>query len=186
MSAPAVAIPPELKALMRRLKLGQLLHTLPERVALARQHDLSHLEFLEQLLCDEAQRRDTTSAGLRARAAHLDPAMVLEAWDDTAEVTYDRAVWSELVSLRFVEQADNVLVLGPVGVGKTFLATALGHIACRRKVSVHFERADKLHKRLKAARLDASLRRRDEEADRRRHVGLGRPVPPKARCHRHF
>ena len=167
MSAPAMAVPPELKALMRRLKLGQLLHTLPERAALARQHDLSHLEFLEQLLCDEAQRRDTTSAGLRARAAHLDPAMVLEAWDDTAEVTYDRAVWSELVSLRFVEQADNVLVMGPVGVGKTFLATALGHIACRRKVSVHFERADKLHKRLKAARLDASY-----DAEMRKLIGV--------------
>jgi integrase len=39
---------------------------------------------------------------------------------------------------------------------KTFLATALGHIACRRRVSVHFERSDRLHKRLKAARLDAS------------------------------
>ena len=122
---------------------------------------------MEQLLCDEAQRRDTTSAGLRARAAHLDPAMVLEAWDDTAEVTYDRAVWSELVSLRFVEQADNVLVLGPVGVGKTLLATALGHIACRRKVSVHFERADKLHKRLKAARLDASY-----DAEMRKLIGV--------------
>ena len=43
-----------------------------------------------------------------------------------------------------------------VGVGKTFLATALGHIACRRRISVHFERADRLHKRLKATRLDAS------------------------------
>jgi DNA replication protein DnaC len=82
--------------------------------------------------------------------------MVLEAWDETAEVTYDKAIWSELVSLRFVEQAHNVLVMGPVGVGKTFLATALGHIACRRRIGVHFERADKLHKRLKAARLDAS------------------------------
>ena len=40
--------------------------------------------------------------------------------------------------------------------GKTFLATALGHIACRRRIGVHFERADKLFKRLKAARLDAS------------------------------
>ena len=44
----------------------------------------------------------------------------------------------------------------PVGVGKTFMATALGHIACRRRISVHFERHDRLHKRLKAARLDAS------------------------------
>src|SRR6516225_11696805 len=82
--------------------------------------------------------------------------MVLEAWDDSAEITYDKAVWSELVSMRFVENAQNVLVVGPVGVGKTFLATSLGHIACRRRVTVHFERADRLHKRLKAARLDAS------------------------------
>ena len=58
--------------------------------------------------------------------------------------------------MRFVDQARNAFILGPVGVGKTFLATALGHIACRRRISVHFERADRLHKRLKAARLDAS------------------------------
>ena len=82
--------------------------------------------------------------------------MVLEAWDDTAEVSYDRALWSELTTLRFVEDANNVLALGPVGVGKTFMATALGHIAVRRRVSVHFERADQLLKRLKASRLDAS------------------------------
>jgi DNA replication protein DnaC len=156
MSALTAGVSPELKALMRRLRLGQLLDTLPERLALARQHNLSHLEFLEQLFSDEVQRRDATSAGVRARAGHLDPTMVLEEWDETADVTYDTAIWSELVSLRFVEAAQNVLVLGPVGVGKTFLATALGHIACRRRIGVHFERADKLHKRLKAARLDAS------------------------------
>jgi DNA replication protein DnaC len=107
---------------MRRLRLGQLLGTLPERAALARQHSLGHLEFLEQLFSDECQRRDALSAGVRARAAHHDPAMVLEAWDGTADVTYDRAIWSELVSLRFVENAQNVLVVGPVGVGKTLLA----------------------------------------------------------------
>ena len=167
MSALAPTPSPELKSLMRRLRLGQLLDTLPERVALARQHNLSHLEFLEQVFSDEVQRRDSASAGVRARAAHLDPAMVLEAWDDSAEITYDKAVWSELVSMRFVENAQNVLVVGPVGVGKTFLATALGHIACRRRISVHFERADKLHKRLKAARLDASY-----EAEMRKLIGV--------------
>jgi hypothetical protein len=113
MSAPAPAVPPELKALMRRLKLGQALDTLPERAALARQHELGHLEFLEQLFSDEVQRRESTSAAVRARAAHLDPTMVLEAWDETADVTYDKAVWAELVSLRFVEQAQDLLVLGP-------------------------------------------------------------------------
>jgi DNA replication protein DnaC len=93
--------------------------------------------------------------------------MVLEAWDETASVTYDRAIWSELVSLRFVEQANNVLVLGPVGVGETFLATAVGHAACRRHVSVHFERADRLHKRLKACRLDGTY-----EAEMRKLIGV--------------
>jgi len=88
-------------------------------------------------------------------------------WDDTANITYDKAVWSELVSLRFVDQARNGFVLGPVGVGKTFLATALGHIACRRRIGVHFERADKLHKRLKAARLDASY-----DAEMRKLIGV--------------
>src|SRR5439155_22592229 len=46
--------------------------------------------------------------------------------------------------------------MGPVGVGKTFLATALGHAAVRRRYSVHFERCDRLLKRLRASRLDNS------------------------------
>jgi len=167
MTPPAPSVSPELKVLMRRLKLGRLLDTLPERLALASSHELSHIEFLEQLFSDEVQRRDADSAGLRARAAKLDPLMTLEVWDDTANITYDKAVWSELVSLRFVDQARNGFVLGPVGVGKTFLATALGHIACRRRIGVHFERADKLHKRLKAARLDASY-----DAEMRKLIGV--------------
>ncbi len=167
MMTPAPTVDPELKVLMRRLKLGRLLDTLPERLALARQHDLTHTQFLEQLFSDEVQRRENASAGLRARAAKLDASMVLDAWDDTAAITYDRAVWAELVSMRFVDQARNAFILGPVGVGKTFLATALGHIACRRRISVHFERGDRLHKRLKAARLDASY-----DAEMRKLIGV--------------
>lgn len=167
MSAPAPAVSPELRVLMRRLKLGRLLDTLPERLALARSHGLGHSEFLEQLFSDEVQRRDVDSAGVRARAARLDPLMTLEGWDETAKVTYDRAVLEELVSMRFVEQARNAFILGPVGVGKTFLATALGHIACRRRIGVHFERADKLLKRLRAARLDASY-----DAEMRKLIGV--------------
>ncbi len=117
MSAPTPSVSPELKVLMRRLKLGQLITTLPERLALARSHNLGHVEFLEQLFSDEVSRRDAASAGLRARAAKLDPHMVLEAWDEGAKITYDRAVWSELVSMRFVGQARNAFIMGPVGIG---------------------------------------------------------------------
>jgi DNA replication protein DnaC len=146
----------DLKALMRRLKLGQLLDTLPERLALARSNRLPHHDFLEMLLADEVTRRDRQSAARRAKAAHLDPQMQLHAWDDSAAVTYDRQLWAELTSLRFLADAYYVLVMGPVGVGKTFLANALGHIAVRRHHSVHHERADKLFKHLRGARLDGS------------------------------
>ena len=156
MSGPAPTISPELRALLRRVKLGRTLDTLPERLALAHSRSLGHAEFLELVLADEVTRRDTHSADLRARTAGLDPAMRLENWDSTAAVSYDHAILDELVSLRFIEAAHNVLILGPVGVGKTFLATALGHAAIRRRYSVHFERGDQLLKRLKASRLDNS------------------------------
>lgn len=155
--SPTPTLDPELTATLRRLKLGRLVDTLPERLALAKTNKLSHAEFLHVVLADEVARRDTTSADRRARSAGLDPAMTLQRWDDTATVTYDRAVFDELCSLRFVDSANNAIVMGPVGVGKTFLATALGHIAIRRRTSVHFERADQLFKRLRIARLDNSV-----------------------------
>lgn len=159
----------ELKALLRRLKLGRLLDTLPERLALARQNHMPHHDFLEMLLADEVTRRDQQATAQRAHKAHLDPTMHLDAWDENTPVTFDRQLWAELTSLRFLSDAHNVLIMGPVGVGKTFLANALGHAAVRRKHSVHHERADKLFKRLKAARLDNSY---DEEMRKLHRVDL--------------
>ena len=156
MTAPAPTVSPELRALLRRVKLGQLLDTLPERLALAKTNGLAHGEFLELVLADEVTRRDTSSATLRARTAGLDPTMTMDRWDPSTAVTYDQATWTELGSLRFIEAAHNVVIMGPVGVGKTFLATALGHAAVRRRYRVHFERTDTMLRRLKASRLDNS------------------------------
>ena len=149
-------VDPDLAATLRRLKLGQVLTTLPERLALAKANKLSHADFLQIVLSDEVTRRDGASATLRAKAASLDPTMNFDRWDATAAVTYDRKLLDELASLRFIDGANNVIIMGPVGVGKTFLATALGHTAIRRRHSVHFERADKLLKRLRVSRLDNS------------------------------
>jgi len=156
MTAPTPTVSPELKALLRQVKLGRTLDTLPERLALARTGGMGHAEFLELVLADEVTRRETSSAMVRARAAGLDPTMCLENWDDTAEVAFDRQTWNELCSLRFVDGAHNVVIMGPVGVGKTFMATALGHAAVRRRYSVHFERCDRMLRRLRASRLDNS------------------------------
>jgi DNA replication protein DnaC len=156
-------VSPDLKRHLRALKLGQLTATLPERLALARQQKLPHADFLELLLSDEVTRRENGSAARRARAAGLDPQMRLDTWDTTAAVRYDQQLWNELVTLRFTEAGHGALILGPVGTGKTHLATALGHIAVRRRLTVHMARADQLFKRLKAARLDNST-----EAEHRR------------------
>jgi DNA replication protein DnaC len=156
-AAPIDPVGADLSRTLRALKLGGMTQTLPERLVLARQRKMGHAAFLELVLSDEVARRESRSAMLRARTAGLDPAMRLDTWDEPDDLTYDRALLSDLTSLRFTEAGHGALLLGPVGVGKTHLATALGHIAVRRRLSVHASRADKLFTRLRAARLDNSL-----------------------------
>jgi DNA replication protein DnaC len=152
----ARTISPELIAAFKRLRLGGLLPTLAERLTLAEKHSTPLEDVLLMLLTDEISRRDSTAATRRAEQAGLDPDMVLERWDKTAKVSIDRRVLSELVSLRFVEDHRNVVILGPVGVGKTFLASALGHLCCRAGFNVRFQRADELLRILKQSRMDNS------------------------------
>ena len=146
----------DLMAALRRLKLSGLLTTLPERLTLARAQKMPYQDFLLVLLSDEVTRRDSLSATLRAQRARLDTSMQLEAWDGTAKVTYDKMLLNELVSMRFVEAHAHLAIVGPVGVGKTFLAHALGHIACRHGYSVLALRGDAMFKTLRHARLDNS------------------------------
>jgi DNA replication protein DnaC len=147
---------PELVQVMKDLRLGQILHTLADRIDLAEKDELPLQDFLLGLFSDEVERRRETSTARRAHDAGLDPDMVLERWDKTAKVTYDRRVLQELVSLRFVEAQRNVVVLGPVGVGKTFIANALGHVACRSGFNVMLHRGDDLLRLLRQSRLDNS------------------------------
>ncbi len=154
---PVDPIGADLVRTLKELKLGQMSQTLPERLVLARQQKMSHAAFLQLVLADEITRRESRSAMLRARTAGLDPSMRLDTWDEPDDLTYDRELLADLATLRFTEAGHGVLVLGPVGVGKTHLASALGHIAIRRRLTVHAARADKLFTRLRASRLDNSL-----------------------------
>jgi len=156
-SGPTDPVGADLTKTLRALKLGGLKDTLPERLALARSRKMGHAAFLELLLGDEVTRRESRSAMLRARTAGLDPTMRLDTWDEPEDLAYDRMLLSDLTSLRFTEAGHGVLILGPVGTGKTHLATALGHIGIRRRLSVVAARTDKLFTRLRAARLDNTL-----------------------------
>jgi len=154
---PVDPIGTDLLRTLKELKLGQMSQTLPERLVLARQQKMSHAAFLQLVLADEITRRDSRSAMLRARAAGLDPSMRLDTWDEPDDLSYDRELLADLATLRFTEPGHGVLVLGPVGVGKTHIASALGHIAIRRRFTVHAVCADKLFTRLRASRLDNTL-----------------------------
>ena len=113
-------ISPELRAALKRLKLGYLIDVLPDRLVLADKQSMPFDELLLVLLTDEVERRASTAAARRADTAGLDPDMTLERWDKSAKVHFDKRVFAELTSLRFLEAHRHVVVLGPVGVGKTF------------------------------------------------------------------
>jgi len=146
----------ELVRAMKELRLGQIVPTLADRITLAEKSDIPIEDFLLGLFTDEIERRRDASSTRRANQAGLEPDMQFEHWDKTAKVSFDRRVLQELTSLRFVEALRNVVVLGPVGVGKTFIANALGHVACRSGFNVRFHRGDNLLRLLRQSRLDNS------------------------------
>lgn len=147
---------PELVSTLKRLKLGPIADTLPERLVLADKQDMTFEQLLLLVLSDEVLRRESTAAARRARDAQLDPEMRIERWDKTAKVSYDKRLLAELASLRFLDAHRHVVILGPVGVGKTFVANALGHIACEHGYQVRNVRADDMLRTLRQSRLDNS------------------------------
>jgi DNA replication protein DnaC len=141
---------------MKRLKLSGLLATLPDRVAYARKTKLPELEFLELVLQDEVDRRDHKNLEIRLAKAGFEEEHTLEGFDWDAPVTFDRDRVKDLFGLGFLERHEDVIFLGPVGVGKTFLAGALGHAACRAGHGVLFLRADRMFQLLHQSRADHS------------------------------
>lgn len=152
-------IEPELKAVLKRLKLSGLLATLPDRLAYARQEKLDFTQFLELVLSDEVERRDHKRVEIRLQEAGFDEECTLERFDWSAQIRLDKPRLMDLFGLHFIERHENVTFSGPVGVGKTFLAQALGHGACRAGYRVLFTRADQLLKTLARSRADNSFDR---------------------------
>ena len=152
-------IPPDLTRRLKRLRLGGLLPTLPDRAAHARQSKLSPLDFLELLLQDEIDRRESGGLMRRLAAAAFEEAVTVEqiVWD--TPVSFDRARVRELFSLRWLAERENVIFAGPVGVGKSFLAQALGHSACRAGHQVRYTKVAKMLLALHQSRADNSWER---------------------------
>ena len=146
----------ELRPLLKRLKLGPRLDTLPERIALARRDGLEYAEFLQILLADEVSRRDHERLELRLRQAGFEQPCRIEDFDWSAQVRLDRRLLDAACSLRFLDRREHVLLVGPVGVGNSFLDQALGYAAVRSGRSACFVSADQYFRELAQARVDHS------------------------------
>lgn len=151
---------PEVKHLLKKLKLSGILSTLPDRVSYAAGNKLTHQEFLELILSDELERRRHGALERRLHNAGVNPDQVMERFDWDAKITLDRERLKSLLGLEFIDHKENVIFTGPVGVGKTYLANALAHAGCRREKNVIVKKAVKMFKDLYAARADNS---RDRE-----------------------
>ena len=126
------------KAMMSRLKFFGILETLDVRLHEAQSHEWGYSEFLSALITDESRYRNEKATVRRIRMAKFRTDAHIDRIDFRAKRSITKAEISELKQLAFITDPRNILLLGPTGVGKSFIATALGNHACREGYKVIF------------------------------------------------
>ena len=149
----------ELAPQLRALKLSGMLDTLEMRLLEAEQGQLSLTELLSMLVTDELEARRNRKLARLIKHAHLSAGQTLESFDFDIAVSANRPLIRDLATCRFIQRSENVFFFGPTGTGKTHLAQALAHAACRRYLSVEFYKFSELISALTKADLTGSADR---------------------------
>lgn len=144
---------------LKVLRLGGLVDTLELRLKEAQKQQLGYVDFLTLLVQDELERRSQSKFDRRMRKACFAEVKTLEEFNFSFNVVIERRRIYDLATCRFIESKENVCLCGPVGVGKSHLALALGHEAVRRGYDVRYLTATRLFSSLAAARADLSRER---------------------------
>lgn len=139
---------------LRLLKSGERLEALLQQAAA---HELPYAEFLEQLLSEEVATKTSKNIAMRTAMARLPFVKPLETFDFDYQPSIDRKQVQTLSSCHFIEHGDNVIVLGPPGVGKTHLAVSLGLKAIEAGYRVLFTTAASLIEKLTKAHAEGRL-----------------------------
>lgn len=122
----------QLASKLKALRLGGVLETLEMRLQQAQQAQSGHLEFLEWLLEDEITRRDNKALALRLQRAHFDGDHTLANFDFGFNPKIPAPQIRDLARGGYITANESVIICGPVGVGKSHIAEALGHAACQQ------------------------------------------------------
>ena len=145
---------------LKQLRLSGILDTLDARIQQAISGQWSYIEFLERLLEDEVERRAQKQLALRIRRAAVNTTKTLEAFDFSFNPTINRQHILQLASCTYIRQKRNVLICGPAGVGKSHLAQALAHEACRQGFDALVVETHKMLAHIHGGRADGTLERR--------------------------
>ncbi len=136
------------------LRLAAAAEALPAELEHAAKAKLGHTAFLERLLEVEVAATEARRHAGLTRFAALPAPWRLEDFDFDAQPSVDRALVNELATLRFLEDATNVLFIGPPGVGKTMLAVGLGHASVDAGYRTYYTTAADLAARCHRAALE--------------------------------
>lgn len=145
---------------LAELKLKHAERTVDQLCQEAMDREMSYTEFLSRILDEEIVRRRDRGTHLRTQLAHFPFQKTLEQFDFGFQPALDQRKLEELATLGFLQDAGNVVLLGPPGVGKTHLAVALGLKACLAGCSTYFISAHELGRRLLACLADDSIDKR--------------------------
>lgn len=143
-------------SILHSLKLFGMAKSLEERLANASQAELSHAEFIGLLVQDEKIYRDNARLRRLLKKAKLRQEASLEDVDYGTARGLGRQVILELSNPEWVAAHRTVLISGPAGIGKTFIACALGNAAARAGYTVLYLRAPRLFETLQQSRGDGS------------------------------
>jgi DNA replication protein DnaC len=133
------------------LKLNAAIEALPGLLDAARDGQLSVLNALEQLIGTEAAAAETRRLTSRLHWAALPAPWRIQDYDFAAQPGADQALIRELATLRFIDEAANVVFIGPPGVGKTMLSVALARAAAEAGHKVLFTTCEDMTRRLRRA-----------------------------------
>ena len=141
----------QLGALLRELGLGFFAENFAAAVAAAAKNGVPYAELLASLARGESEARFGRSVQRRLHQARLPFLRTMDGFDWTHPRSINRAQVEQLMRLQFLQDKGNVLILGPVGVGKTHIASCLARKACEKGVSTLFVQAVDIVNDLSAA-----------------------------------